>query len=74
MKLYGNQKETNEHLWKINRNQLNINQTQLTSILSAIGKIETQAMDAGISLAPSKASDIVSIRGVLEPRAESDET
>ena len=50
-----------------------INQGQLTSVLDALGEIEKQAMDAGVSLAPSKASDIVALRGVLEVGAINDD-
>ena len=52
---------------------LQVNQSQLSSILDAISAVETQAMDAGISLAPSKASDIVAMRGVLEATAPEEE-
>lgn len=45
---------------------LAVNQAQLNIVLEALGQIETAAMDAGISLAPSKATDIVTMRGVLE--------
>ena len=45
---------------------LEVNGAVLQSILDAMAVIETKAMDAGLSLAPSKASDIVSMRGVLD--------
>jgi uncharacterized protein (TIGR00255 family) len=45
---------------------LAVNETQLATVLDALGRIETAAMDAGVSLAPSKATDIVTMRGVLE--------
>ncbi|MEQ6203373.1 YicC/YloC family endoribonuclease [Sulfitobacter sp. HNIBRBA2951] len=45
---------------------LAVNATQLATVLDALGQIETAAMDAGVSLAPSKATDIVTMRGVLE--------
>ena len=45
---------------------LSVNEAQLTTVLDALGQIETAAMDAGVSLAPSKATDIVTMRGVLE--------
>ncbi|WP_298863541.1 YicC/YloC family endoribonuclease [uncultured Sulfitobacter sp.] len=45
---------------------LAVNETQLASVLEALGRIEMAAMDAGVSLAPSKATDIVTMRGVLE--------
>lgn len=43
-----------------------VNDSVLRGILDAMTEIETQAMDAGLSLAPSKASDIVVMRGVLD--------
>lgn len=45
---------------------LEVNGDVLQSILDAMAVIETKAMDAGLSLAPSKASDIVSMRGILD--------
>ena len=50
-----------------------VNASQVASILSAMAEIEAQAMDAGLSLAPSKASDIVGLRGVLEAGATEDD-
>lgn len=43
-----------------------LNAVQLSSVLDAMTKIEAQAMDRGLSLAPSHASDILAIRGVLD--------
>lgn len=45
---------------------LAVNEAQLSTVLDALGRIESAAMDAGVSLAPSKATDIVTMRGVLE--------
>lgn len=45
---------------------LAVNAGQLATVLDALSQIETAAMDAGVSLAPSKATDIVTMRGVLE--------
>jgi len=45
---------------------LAVNQSQLSTVLDALGQIEAAAMDVGVSLAPSKATDIVTMRGVLE--------
>jgi len=45
---------------------LTVNADQLEAVLDALHQIEARAMDAGISLAPSKATDIVTMRGVLE--------
>ncbi len=49
-----------------NTGGLTVNAAQLDMVLEALQQIETRAMDAGVSLAPSKASDIVTMRGVLE--------
>lgn len=43
-----------------------INPTQLTAVIDALIAIEAQAMDAGLSLAPSRAADIAAIRGVVD--------
>jgi uncharacterized protein (TIGR00255 family) len=45
---------------------LTVNAAQLDTVLDALHQIEARAMDAGVSLAPSKATDIVTMRGVLE--------
>ncbi|MEM5519042.1 YicC/YloC family endoribonuclease [Sulfitobacter sp. AS59] len=49
-----------------NTGGLTVNAAQLETVLEALQQIEARAMDAGVSLAPSKASDIVTMRGVLE--------
>ncbi|MEP2031074.1 MAG: YicC/YloC family endoribonuclease [Paracoccaceae bacterium] len=46
-----------------------INPDQLSAILGAMAEVETQAMERGVSLAPSKASDIVVMRGVMDATA-----
>ncbi len=43
-----------------------VNAGQLSAVLEALTEIEAQAMDLGLSLAPSKATDIAVMRGVLE--------
>lgn len=50
-----------------------VNADQLKSVLDALSQIESEAMDAGVSLAPSKASDIVALRGVLEQTVTQDD-
>lgn len=50
-----------------------VNDGVLQSVLDAMAVIETQAMDAGLSLAPSKASDIVAMRGILDQTSQSDQ-
>lgn len=52
---------------------LAVNEVQLATVLEALGRIEMAAMDAGVSLAPSKATDIVTMRGVLEHAAIDDD-
>ena len=52
---------------------LAVNAAQLATVLDALGQIETAAMDAGVSLAPSKATDIVTMRGVLEQAVVQDD-
>lgn len=47
-------------------NALAVNPEQLNTVLQALHQIEQAAMDEGLSLAPSKATDIVTMRGVLE--------
>ncbi len=53
---------------------LSVNAGQLASVLTALHNIEQQAMDAGVSLAPSKATDIVTMRGVLEQAPQDQDT
>ena len=45
---------------------LSLNPAQLSNVLDALGAVEQEAMDRGLSLAPSKASDILGLRGVLD--------
>ncbi|UWR24670.1 YicC family protein [Sulfitobacter sp. S223] len=62
---------------RVNREEssggLTVNESQLTTVLDALGRIEAAAMDAGVSLAPSKATDIVTMRGVLEQTVTEDD-
>ena len=53
--------------------QLEVNEMQLATVLEALQQIEARAMDAGVSLAPSKATDIVIMRGVLEQSSTQDD-
>lgn len=52
---------------------LEINQEQVRNILHAIQTVEAQAAEVGVALAPSRASDIVGMRGVLEAGAVADD-
>jgi uncharacterized protein (TIGR00255 family) len=54
--------------------QLSVNDDMLGSILTAMAEIEEQAMDRGLSLAPSKASDIAAMRGVLDQSTTEQDT
>ncbi|WP_247738731.1 YicC/YloC family endoribonuclease [Shimia sp. R9_2] len=53
---------------------LSVNAGQLVAVLSAIKTAEAQAAEAGVTLAPSKASDVLGIRGVLETTSEETDT
>ncbi|KHQ54137.1 YicC/YloC family endoribonuclease [Mameliella alba] len=44
---------------------LRIDEAQLAAVLAAMQRIENDAMDKGLSLAPSTAAEIVALRGVL---------
>ena len=43
-----------------------VNETQLAALLQALHDVEMRAMDAGVSLAPSRGTDLLVMRGVLE--------
>ena len=62
---------------RLNREEANgglaVNEAQLETVLNALHQIEARAMDAGVSLAPSKATDIVTMRGVLEQASFDDD-
>jgi uncharacterized protein (TIGR00255 family) len=49
---------------------LRLDKAQLEHVLAAMTQIETRALETGLSLAPSTAADIVSLRGVLTAEAE----
>ncbi|AXI56936.1 YicC/YloC family endoribonuclease [Sulfitobacter sp. JL08] len=51
-----------------------LNTDQLNAVLIAMAEVEAQAMERGLSLAPSKASDIVALRGVMDAAATPDDT
>ena len=52
---------------------LALNHVQLDAVLSAMAETEQRAMDAGLSLAPSTASQILALRGILEADVEADD-
>lgn len=51
-----------------------LNSDQLNAVLIAMAEVEAQAMERGLSLAPSKASDIVALRGVMDATASTPDT
>ena len=51
-----------------------VNPQQLDSALDALVAIEAAAMAKGIGLSPSKASDLMGLRGILDVTATSDDT
>ncbi len=53
---------------------LDLNKGQISAVLEALRGIEEIAGDMGVHLAPSKASDLLSIRGVLETSADKDDS
>ena len=53
---------------------LALNKSTLAIVLTAMEQIEQQAMDRGLTLAPSKASDLLGVRGMLEAGTSDDNT
>ena len=53
---------------------VSLNPATLATVLDALEAVETEAMDRGITLAPSKASDLLSLRGMMEVSANIDNT
>jgi len=53
---------------------LQVNTAQVDALLTALHDIEARAMDRGVSLAPSRASDLLTMRGVLEQAEEAKDT
>ncbi|MFU8864056.1 MAG: YicC/YloC family endoribonuclease [Rhodobacterales bacterium] len=53
---------------------LSVNQSGLAAVMAAMAEVEAQAMQAGLSLAPATAADVLSVRGVLETRSLEAET
>ncbi len=52
---------------------LKANTAQVDAALEALSDIEQRAMDAGLSLAPSRATDIAALRGVLDVVSSDDD-
>ncbi len=53
---------------------LALNTGTMSAVLSALAAIEVEAMDRGMTLAPSKASDLLGLRGMLEVGVGEDDT
>jgi len=52
---------------------LSLNASQLEAVLAAMAEVEQQAMDQGLSLAPSTSSQILGLRGIMEQSAIEDD-
>jgi uncharacterized protein (TIGR00255 family) len=53
---------------------LALNPTTMAVVLDALEAVENEAMARGLTLAPSKASDLLGLRGMLDPGAAEDDT
>lgn len=53
---------------------LALNRSTLDAVLTALNDVETEAMDRGMTFAPSKASDILALRGVLDAEIADQDT
>ena len=54
--------------------ELHLNKGALDAVLTALADVETEALDRGVTLAPSKASDLLALRGVMETGSDEDDT
>jgi uncharacterized protein (TIGR00255 family) len=52
---------------------MTLNPDVLDTVLSALSEIEQQAMDRGVTLAPSKASDLLAVRGMMDANVSQDD-
>ncbi|WP_136635627.1 YicC/YloC family endoribonuclease [Pseudooceanicola onchidii] len=53
---------------------LTVNLAMLDNVLTALTQVEDRAMSMGVTLAPSKAADLLALRGVLDTASPDDET
>ena len=53
---------------------LQLNSGQVDRILAAMAEVEARAREAGLTLAPSTAAEIVGLRGMMEPVADEEDT
>jgi len=51
-----------------------LNPTALAATLEALRAVEAAAVEAGVDLAPSRAADLLTVRGVMETAAPEDDT
>ena len=49
--------------------ELAVNAAGLNAVIAAMARVEAEAMEVGLSLAPATAADILNLRGVLEIRS-----
>ena len=54
--------------------ELTVSPSGLNAVIAAMACVEAEAMQAGLSLAPATAADILGIRGVLETRSLDSDT
>ncbi len=54
--------------------RLRVNATHLEDALQAMAEVETRAMERGLSLAPARPGDVLSVRGVLETASDEADT
>ena len=54
--------------------ELTLNTAQLDRVLAALGEIEQRALEKGVALAPSRAADLLTQRGVLETVSGEEDT
>nr|WP_309502278.1 YicC/YloC family endoribonuclease [uncultured Roseovarius sp.] len=54
--------------------RLRVNTAQLDDVLAAMAEVEARAMAQGLSLAPARPGDVLSVRGVLETASAEQDT
>ncbi len=54
--------------------RLRVNSAQLEDALQAMAEVEARAMERGLSLAPARPGDVLSVRGVLETASDEADT
>jgi uncharacterized protein (TIGR00255 family) len=52
---------------------LSLNRPMMASVLDALGELEADALERGLTLAPSKASDLLALRGMLDANSAEDD-